>query len=73
MIPPPNASTAEVRGQEEHQEQVADLRHRRIGDKQLQPLLTQSERAAEEAPSAGALNRPVQYAKPTQCGSAHER
>ena len=32
----------------EHQEQVADLRHRRIGDEQFQPRLTQSQHAAEQ-------------------------
>ena len=31
-----------------HEEQVADLRHGRIGDEQLQPLLTQREHAAEQ-------------------------
>ena len=49
MIPPAKASAAQgPEAKREHQEQVADLRHRRIGDQQLQPRLAQSEHAAEE-------------------------
>jgi len=34
-------------GEREHEEQIADLRRRRIGDQQLQPRLAQREHAAQ--------------------------
>ena len=37
-----------VEGEREHQEQVADLRHGRVGDQQLEPLLAQRQHAAVE-------------------------
>ena len=44
----PSYTPASVKRHREHQEQVADLRHRRIGHQQLQPLLAQRDHAADD-------------------------
>ena len=52
-MPPVKASAAlelcgrRVKGERKHQEQVTDLRNRRIGDQELESLLLQGDDAAE--------------------------
>ena len=55
----------------EHQEQIADLRHRRVGDQELQPRLPQRKHAAEHDCRGAHRAEHLRCRNAAQAGHAH--